>query len=73
MKVPLPSYADPLVLNYSNIPVGDEKALVGTIKNIGPFEVNNVYIYASVHNSNRIQIDSAKSSVIPVIQPGHAL
>ena len=69
-ELPLPSYTDLLVLNYSNIAVGDEKALVGTIKNIGPFEVNNVYIYASVHNSNRTQIDSAKSSVIPVIQPG---
>ena len=70
MKIPLPSYTDLLVLNYSNIAVGDEKALVGTIKNIGPFEVNNVYIYASVHNSSRTQIDSAKSSVIPIIQPG---
>jgi hypothetical protein len=69
-ELPLPSYTDLLVLNYSNIAVGDEKALVGTVKNIGPFEVNNVHIYASVHNSNRTQIDSAKSSVIPVIQPG---
>jgi hypothetical protein len=66
----LPSYTDLLVLNYSNIAVGEEKALVRTIKNNGPFEVNNVHIYASVHNPNRTQIDSAKSSVIPVIQPG---
>jgi hypothetical protein len=69
-ELPLPSYTDLLILNYSNIAVGDAKALVGTVKNIGPFEVNNVNIYASVHNSNRTQIDSAKSSVIPVIQPG---
>lgn len=59
-----------MILNYSNIAVGNEKALVGTIKNIGPFEINNLYIYASVQNSNRNQVDSAKSSVIPVIQPG---
>jgi hypothetical protein len=69
-ELPSPSYTDILVLNYSNIAVGEEKTLVGTIKNTGPFEVNNVYIYASIHNSNRTQIDSAKSPVIPVIQPG---
>jgi hypothetical protein len=69
-ELPLSSYTDLLILNYSNIAVGDEKSLVGTIKNIGPFEINNLYIYASVHNSNRTQVDSTKSSVIPVIQPG---
>lgn len=69
-ELPVPSYTDILILNYSNIAVGSEKALVGTIKNNGPFEVNNVYVYASVHDSNRTQIDSAKSPIIPVIQPG---
>lgn len=69
-ELPVPSYTDILILNYSNIAVGSEKALVGTIKNNGPFEVNNVYVYASVHDSNKTQIDSAKSPIIPVIQPG---
>jgi hypothetical protein len=69
-EIPVPSYTDILILNYSNIPVGTEKALLGTIKNNGPFEVNNVYVYASIHDSNMTQIDSAKSPIIPVIQPG---
>jgi hypothetical protein len=69
-ELPLPSYTDLLILNYSNIAVGDDKSLVGTVRNTGPFSINNVYIYASVHSTNRNQIDSAKSSVIPVIQPG---
>ena len=69
-EILIPSYRDILALNYTNMAIGSERALVGTIKNNAPFEVNNVYIYASVHNSNRTQIDSAKSPVIPVIQPG---
>jgi hypothetical protein len=46
------------------------KALVGTVQNIGPFDLNNVSVYASVHDRNGIQIDSVKSNVIPFIKPG---
>jgi hypothetical protein len=68
-EFPAPLY-DNLVLNYSNVPVGDNKALEGTVKNVGIVDIHNVSIYASVHNKNRTQIDSVKSNLIPVLKPG---
>jgi hypothetical protein len=62
-----------LSLDYSNMPVGKDGALVGTAKNIGPFDLHNVSVYASVHSSNGTQIDSVKSNVIPVIKPGQQI
>lgn len=56
--------------NYSNLATGDEKALIGTIKNTGPNIIKNIAVYASVHSINGTQIDSVKSSLIPVIYPG---
>jgi hypothetical protein len=67
-EFPVPLY-DNLVLNYSNVPIGDNKALVGTVKNVGLVDIHNVSIYASVHNKNRTQIDSVKSNLIPVLKP----
>jgi hypothetical protein len=67
-EFPAPLY-DNLVLNYSNVPVGDNKALEGTVKNVGIVDIHNVSIYASVHNKNRTQIDSVKSNLIPVLKP----
>lgn len=58
-----------LSLNYSNMPVGKDGALIGTAKNIGSFDLHNVSVYASVHSRNGTQIDSVKSNVIPVIKP----
>ena len=58
-----------LTQNYSNLATGDEKALVGTIKNTGPNIIKNIAVYASVHSINGTQIDSVKSSIIPVIYP----
>lgn len=55
--------------NYSNFATDDEKALVGTIKNKGSNIIKNVAVYASVHSINNTQIDSVKSTVIPVIYP----
>ena len=55
--------------NYSNLATDDEKALVGTIKNKGFNIIKNVAVYASVHSINGTQIDSVKSTVIPVIHP----
>jgi hypothetical protein len=55
--------------NYSNFATDDEKALVGTIKNKGSNIIKNVAVYASVHSINSTQIDSVKSTVIPVIYP----
>jgi hypothetical protein len=68
-EVPVPLY-DNLVLNYSNIPVGENRALVGTVKNVGPFDLHDVSIYASVHNKNRTQIDSVKTLPISVVKAG---
>ena len=62
-----------LSLDYSNMPVGKDAALVGTAKNIGTFDLHNVSVYASVHSRNGTQIDSVKSNVIPVINPGQQI
>jgi hypothetical protein len=68
-EVPDPLY-DNLVLNYSNVPAGENRALVGTVKNVGPFDLHDVSIYASVHNENRTQIDSVKTLPISVVKAG---
>lgn len=47
--------------------------LVGTAKNTGPFDLHNVTVYASAHDKNMSQIDSVKSNVIPVIEPGQEM
>jgi hypothetical protein len=68
-QVPVPYY-NVLRLNYSNMPTGSDRALVGTAKNVGPFDLHDVSVYASVHDKNGIQIDSVKSNVMSVIKPG---
>jgi len=68
-QVPLPYY-NVLRLNYSNMPTGSDRALVGTAKNVGPFDLHDVSVYASVHDKNGIQIDSVKSNVMSLIKPG---
>jgi len=59
-----------LALNYSNMAVGDGKALLGTARNTGTFNLYNVSIFASVHDHKGAQIDTVRSNVIPVIKPG---
>jgi hypothetical protein len=44
--------------------------MVGTAKNIGPFDLHDVSVYASAHDRNGIQIDSVKSNVMHLIKPG---
>jgi hypothetical protein len=61
---------DVLELNYSNMAVGSERALIGTVRNSAPFAVYNATVFASVHDSNQAQIDSATTEMIPVIGPG---
>lgn len=61
---------DALVFNYTNMAVGEERMLVGTVKNTGPFEVRNLSVYASVHDENMVNLDSVRSNVIPVLLPG---
>jgi hypothetical protein len=72
-KTILAPYYKPLSLNYSNTPVGNDRALIGTAKNISPFVLRNVTILASVHNTNGTQIDSVKSQLFPVIKPGQVV
>ena len=70
-QIPVPYY-NVLRLNYSNMPsaADSNKAMVGTAKNIGPFDLHDVSVYASVHDRNGVQIDSVRSNVIPLIKPG---
>ena len=69
-QIPVPYY-NVIRLNYSNMPsASSNKALVGTVQNIGPFDLHYVSVYASVHDRNGIQIDSVKSNVINLIKPG---
>ena len=63
-------YFKSLRLNYTNTPVGKDRSLVGTIKNIGPVDVHDVSVFASAHDNKTRQVDSVKSDVIPVIKPG---
>jgi hypothetical protein len=69
-KQVLTPYYKPLNLSYSNMPAGSDRALVGTAKNISPFDLHNVTILASVHNAKGTQIDSVKSKLFPLIRPG---
>jgi hypothetical protein len=59
-----------IIQNYSNFPVGQNKELVGTLKNTGNVMMQNISVYASVHNKNGAQIDSIKSNSIPILKPG---
>jgi hypothetical protein len=43
-------YYNILRLDYSDMPVGKNMALVGTVKNMGTVDAEEVRIYASVHN-----------------------
>ena len=63
-------YFKSLRLNYTNTPVGKDRSLVGTVKNIGPVDIHDVSVFASAHDNNTRQIDSVKSNVISVIKPG---
>jgi hypothetical protein len=72
IKQVLVPYYNVIRLNYSNMPAAasSSKAMVGTAKNIGPFDLHDVSVYASVHDKNGIQIDSVKSNVMHLIKPG---
>jgi hypothetical protein len=61
---------DLLKLNYSNMAMGSERALIGTMENTAPFPLYNTTVYASVHDTNKAQIDSVISDQVPVLQPG---
>ena len=68
-EVQTPNYLM-LVLNYSSMAVGKEKAFVGTIENTAPFDVHNVSVFASVRSDNATQLDTVRSYVIPLLKSG---
>jgi len=72
-KLSTPNFDGLVTLNYTNIPAGENAARVGTVKNLGSFDLRNVAVYASAHDENRTQIDSVKSNIIPVIEPGQEM
>jgi hypothetical protein len=59
-----------IVQNYSNFPMGQNKELVGTLKNVGNVVVKNINVFASVHDKEGRQIDSIKSNIISTLNPG---
>ncbi|PWU82766.1 MAG: hypothetical protein DLM72_00090 [Candidatus Nitrosopolaris wilkensis] len=61
-------YYDVIRLNYSNIP-RQNGSLIGSVKNIGSFDVYDLTIYASAHNQSGAQIDSV-SSHLAVLRSG---
>jgi hypothetical protein len=70
-QVEVANYNSMLVLYYGSMAVGEERAFVGTIKNIGPFDVYNVSVFAGVHSPDHsTQLETVRSNVIPVIKSG---
>ena len=63
-------YYNIILQSYSNFPVGENRELIGTLKNNGSVMVHNISVYASVHDRNGIQIDSIESNIIPELKPG---
>lgn len=59
-----------LKLNYSNMALGNERALIGTMENTAPFPLYNATVYASVHDANKAQVDSVISDKVPILRPG---
>jgi hypothetical protein len=59
-----------IVLNYSSMAVGEERAFAGTVKNNAPFDIHNVSVFASVRSDNATQLDTVRSNVIPVLKAG---
>jgi hypothetical protein len=59
---------DMVILNYTSMAAGEEKAFVGTVKNNAPFDIYNVSIFASARSEDADQLDSVRSNVIPVLK-----
>jgi hypothetical protein len=59
---------DAIILNYTSMAAGEEKAFVGTVKNNAPFDIYNVSVFASARSENATQLDSVRSNLIPVLK-----
>ena len=73
-EIETPNYNTMLVLSYDGMAVGEQRAFVGTIKNIAPFDIHNVSVFAAVHSQDhKSQLDTVRSNVIEVIKSGEEL
>jgi hypothetical protein len=61
---------DMIILNYTSMAGGEERAFRGTVKNNAAFDIYNVSVFASARSENATQLDSVRSSVIPVLRAG---
>ncbi len=70
-EIEAPNYNGMVVLSYDSMAVGEKRAFVGTIKNIAPFDIHNVSVFAAVHSpDHKSQLDTVRSNVIKVIKSG---
>jgi len=67
-EVEAPRLTDMIILNYTSMASGDERAFVGTVKNNAPFDIHNLSVFASVRSENATQLDSVRSDIIPVLK-----
>jgi hypothetical protein len=67
-EVEVTHITDGIILNYTSMAAGEEKAFVGTVKNNAPFDIYNVSVFASARSENATQLDSVRSNVIPVLK-----
>src|ERR671918_2093005 len=67
-EVEVTHITDAIILNYTSMAAGEEKAFVGTVKNNAPFDIYNVSVFASSRSENATQLDSVRSDVIPVLK-----
>jgi hypothetical protein len=51
---------DMIILNYTSMAAGEERAFVGTVKNNAPFDIYNVSVFASARSENATQLDSVR-------------
>lgn len=59
-----------IVLNYSSMAAGEEKAFLGTVKNTAPYDIHNISVFASVRSDNATQLDTVRSKIIPILKAG---
>ncbi|MDQ3968383.1 MAG: hypothetical protein M3275_08325 [Thermoproteota archaeon] len=64
---------DMIILNYNSMAAGGERAFVGTVMNNAPFDIYNVSVFASARSDNATQLDSVRSTVIPVLRASEEL
>src|SRR5215204_1272470 len=66
-EVEVTHITDAIILNYTSMAAGEEKAFVGTVKNNAPFDIYNVSFFSSflIYNSTHFYI--LKINLIPFL------